>query len=140
MRSGASAAPIPTELEPEHLDDAEHARQYVVGHGALDECQPRDVDERSSRARGRRRGASARPALGQSPTATSGSPQSTTPNMNAGLSRRAPVSESASTAPTKRPDPDRGVEVAHASVPRSSSSIAVTTMKHLHVPATASAR
>ena len=32
--------------EPEHLDDAEDAREHVVGDGALHEREPGDVDER----------------------------------------------------------------------------------------------
>ena len=44
----------------------------------------------------------------------SGSDQRISPEMNAGLSRRAPVNERAATAPTKGADTDRGVQEADA--------------------------
>ena len=57
--------------------------------------------------------------------------------MNAGLRRRAPVSESDSDGADQRADADRRVEVADSAVPMSRRSMATTTMNTWTAPATA---
>ena len=59
---------------------------------------------------------SATPTSCQSPIATSGRPIATSPTRNAGLSRFAPVSDSAATRSDERADADRRVQVADAAV------------------------
>ena len=51
MSDGRERGADPDRAEPEHLDDAEHAREHLVRHGALDEREPGDVDERVADAR-----------------------------------------------------------------------------------------
>ena len=45
MSTGTSAAPIPSEARPEHLDYAEDPCENFVRDRALDERKPADVDE-----------------------------------------------------------------------------------------------
>ena len=106
MSERGERGPDPHRAEPEHLDDPEDAGEHVVWDGPLDDGQARDVGERVSEAEQAEqddRDGGFRPEPdhdeGQTPAATS-------PDRKAGLSRRAPASESATSVPIRAPTPD----------------------------------